>query len=309
MVIDYYQPDENTTYFLQRRHKLDNDILTISYATVDTQGKEIQVDYWNDIKNAILTVRGTNSIGVGRYKSPVSSRGISQIYGVPLTFGCNDIIKTLNDDIKLINDEFKNAQSKIFADPRVLMTKSEKCEYYMPDNIFAVKKMAGDNGSMIDIFNPVIRSSEHFEKLQTDFALLEKQIGLSRGIFTDNAATETATATAVRRSNADTIAMLNNIHNALDNGNRMTLEADSMYLNIRSDLWEYSSDYFDPFADEGEQWQRKLQLAEKGAMSKASLLKWDNPSLTDEQIADELQTAQAEAETSTVNAIQRALTM
>ena len=64
----------------------------------------------------------------------------------------------------------------------------------------------------------------------------ERQVGTSKGILTDIETAYTATATAVKRANSDTMALIDKIHNAIDIGNEMTLKADGVFLNISPDL-------------------------------------------------------------------------
>ena len=315
MVIDYYQPDKSErTFYLQRIHELDdNGNLTISYAVVDGNGQPKSVDYWEDIKDTVTQFVGANHIGLGRYKSPVSSRGLSTVYGVPLNFGCSQIEKDIFETLKQINDEFRNGKSVIFTDPRNLrLDKDENGNVTRitgMDNVIPLKRNAGDNGVNVDIFNPNLRGSEHYEKLQNQLAMYEQQMGLSKGVFTENEAMATGTATAVRRSNSDTISFINAVHNALDAGNRMTLEADSIFLNVRADLWEYISDYYDPFADSVEQFNMLLQAHDKGAITTERITKWIFPNWTEEQVADELANIGQAQTNATNDALARVLNM
>lgn len=311
-VVDEMELEGGRYLFLQRCHKLDDSgNLTVSFMTVDESGRQVQDGYFDTSGQAVVFY-GANHIGFGRYKSPVSSRGLSSVYGVPLNFGCSDIEKKINDTVEQIEYEFKNARSKIFTDPRNLIRSKDENgreEYIFGDNIVPVKRNAGDTGAQIDIFNPSIRSSEHWEKLGGYLEKYEQQIGVSKGIFTENKATDTATATAVKRANSDTISLLNAIHNSLDRGNLMTLRADSVYLNIRSELWSYKSDYYDPFEDPSEQWTRLREAKEAGAAEAADLVKWLNPDFTKEQI-DEKMTRISESNASVSNqALEQALLM
>lgn len=311
-VIDYIQPDSKSDkcYFLLRHHNLDEKgTLTVKYQTVDERGNISSGEYWPEYDGVINTFANAGNIGFGRYKSPVSSRGYSPVYGVPLNFGCSDIENKINETVKQIETEFKNAKSIIFTDPRNLFEDTENKEYKLASNIIPIKRNPADNGSQIDIFNPQIRGSEHWEKLNKYLETYEQQIGVSKGIFTDNSSTATATATAVKRANSDTISLLNAIHTALDKGNLMTFEADSVYLNVRRDLWEYRSDYFDPFEDPAEQWQRLLEAKDAGAVSTERLIKWLYPDMTDEDVAEELFKISTAASSAEQSAIERALMM
>ena len=287
-VIDWLTDSKNNTYFLLRHHTLDTaGTLAIEYTVVDDKFKKAYVQEWAEIDGSIYRYTNANHIGFGRYKSPVSSRGLDEIYGVPLNFGCRDVEERIFNDLKLFDDEYKNGKSVIFTDPRNLLKDEARNEYRIAENIIPVQSRAGQ-GNNIDIFNPSLRYSEHYGKLMADFALYEKAVGTSKGILTDNETSYTATATAVKRANADTLALIDKIRNALDKGNKMTLLADCVYLNIASDLWAYSSEWYDPFEDPAEQWLRLREAVEIGAAEVSDLTGWIFPNLTDEQIAEKL---------------------
>jgi len=150
-----------------------------------------------------------------------------------------------------------------------------------------------------------LRYSEHYSKLIDDMALYEKQVGTSRGILTPNETTAKATATEVKRANADTISLLDKIRTAIDNGNLMTLQADSVFLNISPDLWSYKSDWFDPFEDPAEQWKRLLEAFDRQAAERSDVIGWLFPKLTEKEIEEKLKRINEQAASDTENAIQR----
>lgn len=305
-IIDWYIDNKERTYYLLRNQRLEpNGTLRISYKVVNDKDQPKTLAMWDYINGVEYQYTNANHIGIGRYKSPITSRGLSPVYGVPLNFGCSEIEDKIFNDLKLIDCEFENSKSKIFADPTILREKKSKEGYAIPENVFPIQPRAGVTGNNIDIFNPNIRSSEHYEKLVTDLALYEKQVGTSKGILTDNDATITATATAIKRANADTIALMDKIRTAIDNGNKMTLEADAVYLNVAADLWDYNSDWFDPFEDPAEQWKRLLEAKQNGVAEDADLIKWLNPSLTDEQVKEKIAKIKEQETLDTESALER----
>lgn len=292
-IIDWFADSKtNRTYYLLRHHYLDiNGNLTISYSIEDDLNNPASLPQWEYLKDEAVQYVGANHIGFGRYKSPISSRGLSPVYGVPLNFGCAEAEARIFNDLELIDKEFENGKSVIFTDPRNLLKNEEKGRYEIAENIIPIAQRAGQTGSNIDIFNPNLRYSEHYAKLQTDLAFYERQIGTSKGILTDAEQTSNATATEVRRANADTIALIGKLRSAMDDGNEMTLEADAVFLNIARDLWTYVSDWYDPFENPAEQWQRMVEGHTEGAIATERLTKWLFPNMTDEDIAIELSKA------------------
>lgn len=310
-IIDWYVDKANRVYYLLRQHKLDiSGTLIISYSVMNDSGAKASLDKWADIDGVSYSFAGANHIGFGRYKSPIDSRGKSPVYGVPINFGCGEIEKKIFNDLKLIEDEFKNGESRVFADPRLLVKDENLKEYKIPDNIFPYHSArAGEKESHIDIFNPNLRFSEHYSKLINDMAMYEKQVGTSKGILTDNETVYTATATAVKRANADTIALIDKIHTAVDAGNKTTLAADGVFLNISPELWQYKSDYYDPFEDPAEQWSRLKEANELGAAESADLIKWMFPNMTDEDILEKLERIKSERQSNTNNSLENMLNL
>jgi hypothetical protein len=308
-IIEWYVDSKtNRTYYLLRHHVLDvNGTLTISYYVVDDTNKASSLPQWEHLQDTVLQYANANHIGFGRYKSPVSSRGLSPVYGVPLNYGCAEAEERIFNTLKLMDAEFENGKSVIFTDPRNLLTDEEQKQYKLAENVIPTSRRSGDNSAYIDIFNPTLRRSEFYGKLQLDFTVYEKQIGTSKGVLSDSETSNGATATEVRRINADTIALIGKFHSAIDDGNRMTLEADAVYLNIPLVLWSYVSDWYDPFEDPAAQWQRMLEAHDAGAITTARLTKWVYPNMTDEEVQNELAEISASKQINTDMAIESIL--
>ena len=306
-IIDWTVDKNNHTYYLMRHHKLDNrNNLTIRYFVEDENARPASVPEWEYLKDVAVGYAGVDTIGFGRYKSPADSRGHSLVEGVPLNFGCEAIEARLFEDLELMTQEFENGKSVIFTDPRNLLKDSEKSQYRLADNIIPIRQRDGSPGANIDIFNPNLRYTEHYSKYVMDLALYERQVGTSKGILTDNETAYTATATAVKRSNADTIALIDKIRVAIDRGNTETLKADAVYLGI-PDVWTYRSDWYDPFEDPSEQWQRLTEAKQEGAAETADLVQWIFPNLTPEQIAEKIERIKAENQGARDLALERIL--
>lgn len=307
-IIDWYADNKtNRTYYLLRHHLLDvNGTLTVSYSVLDDLNKPASLPQWEYLKDEAVQYVGANHIGFGRYKSPVSSRGLSPVYGVPLNFGCAEAEAKIFNDLEMIDKEFVNGESKIFADPLIVRKNKNDTAWEIPENVFPINHREGSTAS-IDIFNPNLRYSEHYAKLQTDLAFYERQIGTSKGILSDAEATSGATATEVRRANADTIALIGKFHTAIDEGNIMTLEADAVFLNIAKDLWTYVSDWYDPFENPAEQWARMLEAHGAGALTTKRLTQWIFPNMADEEIEIELAEISATNQANTDQALERIL--
>ena len=300
-IIDVYE-EKNKTFYLVRHHKLLPDgTLEVEHFAENENGNQVNVTIWQDFMGG-MAYSNANHIGVGRYKSPANSRGLSVVYGVPLNYGCAALEQAIFNDLDMISHEMNNGKSLIFTDPQNVVKDGDS--YKFAENIIPVRSKVGLQ-SQIDVYNPTIRYSSFYDNLVTDLSLLERQIGVSKGILTENEATATATATAVKRANSDTIAMISKIHDALDVGNYDALLADCVFMNLRTDVWRYRSDWFDPYDDPSEQYERIRLGIEAGYAEKSDGTKWLFPSLDEAQIADKLARIKAEEISITDSSIDR----
>jgi A118 family predicted phage portal protein len=264
----------------------------------------------------VYQLQGVDNIGVGRFKSPTSSRGLSPVYGVPLNFGCEEIEQKIFNDLAMIEAEFKNAESKIFADPLILRKGKEKVSkgrqdgsveaWTIPENVFPIDTRGGQASGGIDIFSPAIRYSEYQAKLIDDMKQYEQQIGTDRGFLTP-LETGAATATEIRRANASTIALIDKIHTAIKAGVEETLKADAVFLNVAQDLYSVKFDFFDAFEDADKQYERISSAVDRGTAEKVDEMQWLFPNLTREEIEEKLARISAEKQINQDEALERIL--
>ena len=282
---------KNREYRLIRHHLLDTDgTLYVYYYATDSSGNIEYVPEWEHYKDEGIKFIGANNIGIAYFKSPQNSRGLEQFFGVPLNFGCEEVEQLIINDRVALEAELKNAESKLFADESILRMKqtSDGTRYDLPENVYTIKKKAGTDGSLIDVFSPATRFSDYLGKLRQSCADYEDQIGVNRGFLTEPELTSNATATEVRRSNVQTISMMKKIQSALFKGISEVLEADSIFLGIASDLWSVKVDWYNPFEDEASQYERIFNAAQNGYAEADDVMKWLFPNLTAEEIDEKI---------------------
>ena len=307
-IIDEYVSNDNKVYLLCRRHTLENGSLTVETYVTNERNEKVFFDEWADFEVA-FRYDNANHIGVGRFKSPVSSRGKSAVYGVPLNYGCEEIEQKLFETLEQIGKEFKNAQSKIFADPLILKKGTDKTggeTYNIPENVFPIDTRGGTANANIDIFSPEIRYSAYQSKLLDEMAQLEQQIGTDKGFLTPFESKAT-TATEIRRANASTIALLDRIHTAIKKGVESTVRADAVFLNIAEDLYTFKFDFFDPFEDTDKQYERLANAVDRGVAEKADELQWLFPNLSPKEREEKLLRIAEEKKTNTDAALENML--
>lgn len=279
-VVDTFADKNNKVYFLVRRHTLDGDTLTVDTYTTNESYKRVPFEQWAEHEGT-YAVHGATGIGAGRFKSPVSSHGLSPVYGVPLNFACAEEEKRIREDLQEIQTELLNNRSILFADPLIL--KKAKKDFggngwTIPENLFPIDTRGGQANNNIDIFAPSYRFDQLLLKLERDLALYEQQIGTDKGFLTEyNAAN---TATEVRRANASTIALIGRIQSAMAAGIKETLAADAMFLGISEELYSVKIDWYDLFADPDAQFSRIREAAKDGYAEEIDVMQWLFPDMS-----------------------------
>lgn len=297
-VIDKYVGSDSKIYFLVRKHTFNGTTLTIETYTTNSAYQKEYFEPWAEFES-IYTFSNVDNIGVGRFKSPTSSRGKSPIYGVPLNYGCLDIENTIFNDLAMIEQEFANGKSILFADPLILKknmktfinAKGQKITeggYTIPENLFPIDTRGGQSGANIDIFSPAYRYTELNAKTVDDMHRYEQAVGTDRGFLTPFESVNATTATEIRRANASTIALIDKIHTALKNGIESTIKADALFLNIADDLYTIQINWYDVFADETAAYNRIREAVNDGRAEETDQMQWLFPDLSSEELDEKL---------------------
>lgn len=289
-IIDKYIDDKDNVYLLNRRQTLNGSTLTIETYTTNATNSRVAFERWAEYES-IYTFGNVDNIGVGRFKSPTSSRGTSIAYGVPLNFGCAEIEKRIFNDYAEIDTEFKNGKSIVFADPLILR-KNEKFDkksgWEIPENIFPIDTRGGQTGANVDIFSPPYRYDSLSEKLKDDLHLYEQQLGVDKGFLTPMENISGVTATEIKRANANTVATIEKIHNSLDIGIESTIKADCIFLNIAEDLYSIKIDWYDVFADPDSAYNRIKEAAKDGFAEDIDVMQWLFPNMGLDELEEKL---------------------
>lgn len=309
-IIDKYIGSDGKTFLLNRRHTLNGSTLTIETYVTNAANQREYFDQWAEYESTYV-FKGADNIGIGRFKSPTSSRGKSPIYGVPLNFGCVEIENTLFNDLAMIEQEFRNAKSKVFADPLTLKKGTSTYinaegkrvtadGWEMPENLYPIDTRGGQSNAYIDIFSPEIRYSAYSDKLLDDLHRYEQAVGTDRGFLTPFESGTATTATEIRRSNASTIALIDKIHTALKNGIESTIRADALFLNISEDLYTIQIDWYDVFSDETAVYNRIREAVKDGVAEKIDQMQWLFPNLSKDELEEKLARIQEEKQSNMI---------
>ncbi len=195
-------------YYRWTDYAVNNSVYTITQRVTKDQSPVSMdaVPDWANIDEVIL-ISGVDRLPIGIYKCPTSNRRPSTIDGVPITYGCQKTIQRIKDTLEQIDKEYFEKQSKIFADGTMF-----KPDNKISDSVFKVintSKMGG--APFFEIFSPEFRDTALFHRLEKNFAMLEREVGTSKGVVTDMA-TNGATATEIKRATYPTFALCDDIH-------------------------------------------------------------------------------------------------
>lgn len=199
-------------------YTLENGGINIKTRVVNAEGGEVGFDVvaeWASITPEI-SIGNVDRMLVGYLKCPKDSRHEDQFYGVPITYGSEDIIAQLYECMDDIQREYKAKRVFVGAD-EMLFGKDNKLP---ADGLFKKFQtggaLTGNNGSAFwEVFDPEIRDSSYYNRFNSLCAMLEKSVGTSKGILTEPASFG-ATATEIKAANHDTFCLVSDIRKNIE---------------------------------------------------------------------------------------------
>jgi len=197
-------------------YTLDNGTLTIRTKAVgEDSGSPVSLDIFPDWATITpeITISGVDRVPVAFLKCPKSNRKDDSRYGVPITYGAEDLVRQLRDCMAQIEAEFTLKRPFVGAD-ETLLGKENK----LPSSgLFKIIQAQGAlrDGPFWEVFDPDIRDSSYYNRWMQLCYQMEKSVGTSRGILTEPI-TAAATATEIKAANYDTFCMVADIRKALE---------------------------------------------------------------------------------------------
>lgn len=260
-------------------YKIINNNLSINQRYTDEQGGIVEKqEIWESI-NDNITISNVDRIPCGYFKSPIDNRQNQDNYGVPITYGCETTIREIRECLKQIVREFKLKEAFIGVDFTMINTIDGK-ELGLPeDGIY--RKFNGDREDLWEVFDPAIRESSYYTRLQELYARLEKQIGTSKGILTE-VETAQATATAIKKALYDTFTIVDDARISFEHAMEDLVYAFDVYANYYNitPQGEYEINYewgYDLLQDAQQDFSQMLQGINQGVISKLELRQWLKP--------------------------------
>lgn len=204
--MEYHSLEQDGTYIIENR-------------VISAQNGEIpltSIPEWAGIEPKI-TMHGIDMMLFSFIKSPTDDRkATSSIYGVPITYGQDKLIKMILDIFNEIPDEYKNKKTFIGADDSLFREENGK-KKLPASGLYKLFRGTGsiDSKPLFEMFSPDIRETSYFAGLDYLFGLLEKAIAVNSGVLTDMESRD-ATATAIKRSTVDTYATVDSMHKNIE---------------------------------------------------------------------------------------------
>lgn len=251
------------------------------------------VEEWANIPEQIA-IGGVKQLPVAILKCPQNPRMPKAPSGVPITFGCDatlgKIAKTLND----IEREYDKKETKVFADRSLLNIHKDKngnvdetktVKEFQKNDLYV--KFGNSDKFAMEIFDPAIRDSAYYNKLERHFAMLEKECGLSEGVLT-KLSTSHATATEIFRVMYNTFCFCDRIDENVTKWFKDLMYACSVLINYYglAPYTEYETSFSYSYAlleDTAETFSQKMQAESIGAEDVAEIRQFIHPEETREE--------------------------
>ncbi len=288
---------KTTRYFRWTNYKIENNNLTITQQFTDENGNPIPVpDFWANIQQ-VQVITNVDRALFGYIKSPINNRISNDKYGVPITFGCEETILEIRECLQQIQREFKLKECFVGADSTMFDGKDG-----LPRNGIFRKVDSGENG-FFEVFDPAIRESSYYARLQELYKRLEHEVGTSYGILSD-VQTQNATATEIKRSMYDTFNIVDDMRTNIEKGLEDFFYACNVLANAYSlsPMGEYELSFnwsYTLLEDTQQEFSQLVQGMNQGVITKEELRMWLRPDEDIDQakqVIQEIESKQAQEE-------------
>jgi A118 family predicted phage portal protein len=279
MLLDEYETG-NKTYRLFEMQTLKDGVCVIKrFAFVDEKEIAINNTNWAGIQEEAAI--SAEQLLIGRIKCPTIDRtNYNSANGVPITFGCENIIEEVQNKYQQYNEEFDRKRSRIFAD-RLLFKRDDKGGLTFTDDTEIVKLNGDYNGQInnaIYDYSPAIREADYKAGNDFNLAVLEMCCGFSRGIFT-KPETAFATATEMKNSLKKTFAFVKRFRRRIEQGNNELFNAIDILMNVNGITpmgdWDISYQWsYDYIEETKEKFNQLLQAHSIGAVKTEEVRSW-----------------------------------
>ena len=227
---------------------------------------------FKDIKEEII-IPGCDKLILAYLKCPTDSKHPEKYSGVPITYGSEKIIQDIHEVMAQMSEEYDLKRAFIGIDNLMF----DENGNLPKKGLFKRFRVNGklENDSFFEVFSPEIRESAYSNRLSQLFELLEKSVGVSKGILTEPMAVGN-TATEINRASYDTFALADDIRKQIKKCLDDLAYAINVLLNYYSDPstgeYELKIDWDYALIESSEEsFSQLLQAVSVGAVSPARL--------------------------------------
>ena len=282
----------------------DTGVLTIRQRATNSAGTVVKfssLTEWTNITEE-MTISGMEHLPLTYIKNPTDNRKAESLYGVPVTYGCDDKMAEIIECQDDIRREYKLKKPIVGMDTTLFKTENGKRHLPVTGLFMPVTPNGlNNNGKLWDVYDPAIRDSAYYSRLQHLYSELEKQVGTSRGILTEPQ-THGATATEIKAANYDTYSIIDTMRTVIESAMDRLAYAIDVLANAYnlSPMGEYSLSFDWSYAlieSSQESFNQLLSSVSVGAVEAAELRKFSYPDETLEEARErvaEIKTAKAE---------------
>ena len=279
-------------YYRWTNEEIVGNSLLIEQLYTDENGERIiKPEVYKEVNDRII-IPNVDRCLFGFFKSPVDNRKASDVYGVPITYGCGSTINEIYEVIEQIKREYHLKEAFVGAD--ITMFNGANA---LPENGL-YRKVNAEEGFW-EVFDPAIRDSSYYARLMELYERLEKQVGTSKGILTE-VQTTNATATEIRRAMYDTYTIVEDTREQFEKGLNDFMYACDVIANYYNlgPMGEYEINYdwsYSLLENTQETWAQLLAGKSNNVVKDVELRQFLYPSET----LDEAEEAIAEIKTNT----------
>ena len=213
IIADMVHKDGRPVYRLVD-YSLEGRVHTIQNRAATENGDPVElseVPEWAGIAPEIV-INNVDHILFGFLKCPTDSRKDAQQYGVPITYGADDIIMDLYTCLDDMRQEYRLKKPFVGVDDR-MFGKNNQLPQSGLFKRFSGTGLKDDN--LWEVYDPAIRDSSYLARFQQLCGLLESAVGVSPGILTEPR-TGNATATEIKQANAETFAYIDAVRSNIE---------------------------------------------------------------------------------------------
>ena len=200
-------------------YTLSDGIVTIRTKAVTSGGVAVSLDHvpeWAGISEEI-TIGGVRQLPIAFLKCPRDSRKENTVYGVPITYGCEDTIRQLEDLIADYEKEFRNKKVFVGVDEQLFGKNKQLPAGGLFMTFSGASGSFGEKQQMFSVYDPPFRDASYRSRYIDLCERLEREVGTNKGTLTEPTATGTnPTATQIRAANSDTFALVSDIRKHIE---------------------------------------------------------------------------------------------